>query len=447
MSASPRIGIVGGGLSGALCALVLRSRGAQPIVIDAGRRHVGGRFAGGRHTDSGGQFIRTVEPRVLAVMKMLNRERLLAPWEGRFGVLGKHGGFLPSSVLASTPLSSMMREDREPSLEGGNDVDFCGLLAHSSDSAPPVFVGVPSNTSLVQGIFSAASVPVQQGRVLSARPGVPGTDEAAWQLQLADSVSSVVELDALILATHDASLAASAVDAIVSSLPVAASAAGDSEAHTRLIELADSLRTQRAQRTAPAFTWSAIYPKGFSTQVPFDAVTVPGSPIVSFLARDASKPGRTEFQHLRSKAASAGVGPRSEGELWTAVSRTAMAAQVIASAKAGENGDSDRGGDAAGLAAQAMTAEVTQLLAPFFGGDASKVPAPLDVAAKRWGAGFPAGSLGSSEDCVSLEPWRVAFCGDFFREAASPAEAAMCSGMEAAERVASWFAADEQAQS
>ena len=47
--------------------------------------------------------------------------------------------------------------------------------------------------------------------------------------------------------------------------------------------------------------------------------------------------------------------------------------------------------------------------------------------------------MGAWEDCVSLEPWRLAVAGDFLRERASPAEAAALSGMEAAERVAAWF--------
>ena len=66
-------------------------------------------------------------------------------------------------------------------------------------------------------------------------------------------------------------------------------------------------------------------------------------------------------------------------------------------------------------------------------------PRPLHAAAKRWGAGFAAGTLGLKEDCVSLEPWRLAIAGDFLADRASPVEAAALSGMEAGERIAKWF--------
>ena len=53
-----RVGVVGGGLSGSLSALVLKSRGLNPLVLDAGSRGAGGRFGGGRQPDSGAQFLR-----------------------------------------------------------------------------------------------------------------------------------------------------------------------------------------------------------------------------------------------------------------------------------------------------------------------------------------------------------------------------------------------------
>ena len=119
------------------------------------------------------------------------------------------------------------------------------------------------------------------------------------------------------------------------------------------------------------------------------------------------------------------------------VSTTDFAAAMLAqqSLARGESGDSDKGGGVAAAAAAAMSSEVSQLLKPF----ASQGAQPLKAAAKRWGAGFAAGTLGLAEPCVSLEPWKLAIAGDFVSEGASPAEAAALSGMEAAERVATWF--------
>jgi hypothetical protein len=60
------------------------------------------------------------------------------------------------------------------------------------------------------------------------------------------------------------------------------------------------------------------------------------------------------------------------------------------------------------------------------------------------GAGLTDGTLEGwsriEEDSILLEPWKVAICGDFIRQYDSPVEAAAMSGLEAGERVGSWFA-------
>lgn len=80
-----------------------------------------------------------------------------------------------------------------------------------------------------------------------------------------------------------------------------------------------------------------------------------------------------------------------------------------------------------------MASELARLLAPY------GVPPPVHVAAKRWGAGLAGKTLGLDEACVSLEPWRLAVCGDFLHARPSPLEAAAESGLAAGERVASWW--------
>ena len=109
----PRIAVVGGGLAGSLCSLVLRMRGARPVVIDAGCGSLG---HGGALPDSGTQFLRAVDPRLRSMLAMLEREGLVAPWVGRFGVLGSSGGgFLPAVVVAATKLGAATA----PSADGG----------------------------------------------------------------------------------------------------------------------------------------------------------------------------------------------------------------------------------------------------------------------------------------------------------------------------------------
>ena len=459
-------------------------------------------MSGGRHADSGLQFLLGTDPRFMSILGMLAREGLVTPWCGRFGLLGVHGGgFLPAEVLASTPVASMMREQAMPSNEqqstesGYGVVDFCGLLTRKSDSQK-AYVGTPSNASIVTGLCAAAGIEVRLGStVVAVHPtiasgapgaaggggGIDGHAGCRWRIQLAaedaqpphssDAAAdpNVCEpFDALVLATHDSSLAASAVRAVLSAEAsrehaTAAEQVGEEAKNaqavrSRLSQLADALQLQREQRTAPSFAWSGYFPTGFSERVPFDAVAVPGSSIVSFLARDASKPGRPALARMpRSIASDSGdlggdLGGDLRGELWTAISTRDFASAVlanstssVAAAAVTESGDSERGGSAAGAANEAMSAEVRKLLGPFCAASAGELaPPPLASAAKRWGAGFAAGTLGLEEESVGLEPWRLAICGDYIcKERASPAEAAALSGMDAAERVASWFSEDQ----
>ena len=100
-----RVAIIGGGIAGSLCGLVLRSRGFAPTIIDQGKRGLGGRLGGGKEPDSGAVFLRASDPgsQWAGVLEMLAREGLVTPWEGRFGLLGSRGGgFLPLEVAQGT---------------------------------------------------------------------------------------------------------------------------------------------------------------------------------------------------------------------------------------------------------------------------------------------------------------------------------------------------------
>jgi len=65
------------------------------------------------------------------------------------------------------------------------------------------------------------------------------------------------------------------------------------------------------------------------------------------------------------------------------------------------------------------------------------------AAAAHWDAALTDGTLEDwcrvEEDSIALESWRMAVCGDFVRTRGSPVEAAALSGLEAGERVGSWF--------
>lgn len=404
---SPRVAVVGGGLAGSLCALVLRSRGATPTIFDAGRRRIGGRLAGGFAPDSGAQFLRVTEGSPLTpVVHMLADEGLIAPWQGRFGILGGRGGFLPLSTVSTAGLKGV---------GVGEAGDFCGFL---SGASTPMYVGKPDNGGVCEGICRAAGIDVRRGGRVS---GVRFTD-SGWTLE---GVESDDAYDALVVATHDAALAAG----VVRMLAVDELAA-ESDAAERLTGLAQLLQQQREEHTRPLFTLSATFaPDALGAALPFDAVSAPNSPFIQLIVREASKPGRE-----REVCAPGADGIA--GELFSAVSTPSFAADAVARTKAAGMSDADE----AAAAAEALSAGMRQLLSPLFGGDARDVPAPLHATAKRWGAALPSQTLGLSEDCLSFEPWRLAIAGDFIASHASPLESAALSGLEAGERVAQFFA-------
>lgn len=417
--ASRSVGVVGGGLSGAMAALVLRSRGLKPTVLDAGRRSMGGRLAGGRHVDSGAQFLRAsdVGSQWGAVLGMMQREGLVAPWEARIGLLGERGGFLPREVIGSSSVAGMLKEGGGGAT-GSDGVDFCGLLA---GAAQPLHVGTPSNASVCSGICAAAGIDVKLGvKVRGAQALAAG----GWRLSVETAEATpAMEFDALIIATHDPRLAAAVVQGLVDNEP-------DGGGKEVLQRLTQDLRTQREERSAPVFTWSGYFPVGTSAHLPFDAAVAPASQVVHLLVRDASKPGRPAT--------------RAEGELWSAVSRPDFAKALLEAAPSGDAGDSDRGGQAAAAATQAMSMEIGRLFSSYFGNDVGAVPPVSGASAKRWGAGLAVGSMELPDDAIGLGPWRLAIAGDYLRRGsgavrAGTAEAAALSGLDAGERVAQWF--------
>ena len=394
-AATPRVAVIGGGLAGTLCSLVLQHRGVLPTVWDQGRQ-LGGRLAGGA------QLLRAADPRLMAVYESMAAAGYLQPFAGRTGVLGTSGGgFLSSAHIPKyRPADDDSRIDRSRATDGG---DFCHFV---EGSTVPTFVGNLPN--LCSNILKSTNIPsVSQATVLGATPGPDG-----WHLDIKTSSSSTAgagagsatvethQYDGLVIATHDASFAASVVSSIADA-EVAAGCAADEPVLQKLQQLATDLTTVRQQGKAPVYTLRATVDKA----VPFDAVTIPGSPYVQFLSRSAT-----------------------DDTVWTAVSTTAFAADLLARP---DLLDADR----AARATETLTDHVTALLAPY---DATL----QGVSVKRWGAAFTTRSLEAHHDCIALQPWRLSICGDFVRTMAThgtPLEAAALSGLEAGERTAAYF--------
>ena len=275
------VAVIGGGLAGSLAALVLRSRGMRAIIVDGGRRHLGGRLSGGVNPDSGAQFLRSSdsESQWAAVLCQLSEASMVAPWDGRFGLLGARGGFLHREHLGSMSgsLGQMLRDERP---QESNDVDFCGFLAGRAEHA--LHVGIPSNGTLCDAISNAAGAEVLGSTIVKDARWLPSAgDHGKWHLVAEGAGATDLDgrgFDALVVASHDASLAAG----IVRSLGTDELA--PNTAHRAVLDrLAADLQTQRDTRTLPCFSWSGYFPEGMSSRVPLDAAVAPSSRIISFV--------------------------------------------------------------------------------------------------------------------------------------------------------------------
>eukprot|EP00550_Attheya_septentrionalis_P004229 CAMPEP_0198297800 /NCGR_PEP_ID=MMETSP1449-20131203/38327_1 /TAXON_ID=420275 /ORGANISM="Attheya septentrionalis, Strain CCMP2084" /LENGTH=430 /DNA_ID=CAMNT_0043998871 /DNA_START=35 /DNA_END=1327 /DNA_ORIENTATION=+ len=426
-STPPRVAVVGGGIAGSLCALVLKNRGIIPTVIDAGKSGLGGRLGGGDRTietfqsshrrpargDAGVPFVRASDPRLAGIFSMLEAKGLLAKWNARFGILGSAGGgFLPSGIIAGTSVRSMNKDSGEDSSPNNANKttdagDFCGFI---DGSKAPTYVGIPTMADLCPGICRAADIEVILGSSVKKVHLAPG---GGWTLSLDGKDGMMADsYDGLVLATHNPLLASDTIQTIAEGELQASKDDHDSSSliADRLLQLSKDLQLIREARQ-PIVSWSALYPSDVSKdRIPFDAVAIPGSHVMQFLSRNASKPNRP--------------GQLDGCELWTAISTSQFAAHYA-------DADLDQ-------VAEIMSSEVKQLWAPYF--DNSHVPDPIYAVAKRWNAAFTPQTLNLKEDSIALAPWRLALCGDYISNSYStPFEAAALSGLDAGERAAASF--------
>ena len=181
------------------------------------------------------------------------------------------------------------------------------------------------------------------------------------------------EFEAVVVASHGPSLAATAVAA-------AAAETADPAVVARLTGLVEAIARVRESRCAVV---SAVVEVEGGEAIPFDAVTTPSSSVLQFLAREASKPGRADA-----------------GNAWTVVSTSSFA-------------DKRPGNDAVASLGLLLADEALRLLCPH----GAKLTSA--VGAKMWRAAFSAETLEGwsrgAEHAVVLEPYRLAICGDFVR--------------------------------
>ncbi|KAI4303006.1 hypothetical protein MLD38_038688 [Melastoma candidum] len=102
----PVVGIIGGGMSGLICAQELEKRGVRSTVFDTGMHGLGGRMATRMIEperlvfDHAAQFFTVSDDRFAAMVKGWLDEGLVQDWSGAIGELRAGGHFLP---IPSTP--------------------------------------------------------------------------------------------------------------------------------------------------------------------------------------------------------------------------------------------------------------------------------------------------------------------------------------------------------
>ncbi len=114
--ASPRVAVVGAGLSGAACAQALRERGITVEVYERGRAP-GGRMASptvqGRRVDVGAAYFTVKDPGFSAVTDSWVERGLARPWTDTFDVLapdGRDATSGPVRYATSGGLRSLVRD-------------------------------------------------------------------------------------------------------------------------------------------------------------------------------------------------------------------------------------------------------------------------------------------------------------------------------------------------
>ncbi|KAL2345799.1 hypothetical protein Fmac_007084 [Flemingia macrophylla] len=107
LSDDPLVAVIGGGISGLICALFLENRGVRSTVFDTGIHGLGGRL-GTRLVDPqplkfdhAAQFFTVQDSRFADIVNAWMEKGLVREWQGTVGELHNGGGFVP--FLPSPP--------------------------------------------------------------------------------------------------------------------------------------------------------------------------------------------------------------------------------------------------------------------------------------------------------------------------------------------------------
>lgn len=466
----PRVAVVGGGVSGTMCAMMLRCAGVHVTVFDKGQKRLGGRAsnliiedssrsdAPSLCFDSGAQFIAVTDPRFEGLLHSPVMKGLLPQWKGRFGILGRSGQVLPRETVMT---SRVMRKPRPtegqqipPTPDDDDDDDNFfrmlegeeTVLRTGANGVGGLCEAICARTS-VECIYGAnvTSIHLEEGRMGFLGKwhvnAVPITSTTSDPRTISPTPTIPTEpFDAIVLSNHDPSLAADVIDGLLKTSRVATlggGGVGHQPTREVVAQFVEQLRTAAASRRS-LFSLMIAYDRPLH-EVAFDGVSLHGSDIIHFLARDSSKPG---------------LG-RSDGrECWTAVSSQPFADWMDEEwriAVAGGRGDVARNRPSLNKEETAMAAAVHEerareimmgefesRLGTFF--PHRNMPSPVFSKAQRWdAASFNPIGLDEDNEAVTFHPWGLAVCGDYLGTRQGGLQEAALSGLRAASNVSSWL--------
>jgi len=357
---------------------------------------------GGRSLVS--QFITSSNPHLDSVMSTLESEGLIKEWKGNFGLLGARGGFVSSKTVTLAMDGKTMGDENSdvtntPTTDTG---DFCGFLRNChSHKLYKTDATICDRICHLGGIETRLSTAVKTPKFLDSK-WIISTNEDVEVVEIDDgskkgdkvekekekvkvdsSTSTSEAFDAIVIATHNPAYAANILDSL-----------GDES----VSKLSNALSSLREDNKRPVCTLRVHYPAGTLSNVPFDAATVPADSTVQFLSV-------------------------TDAHVVTAVSTSSFAELHL-----------ERGG---GKQTQMALLNATNRLLEQFIGERPEI---IDSSIKIWRAAFTNASLGDEEECVSIEPYKMAIAGDFICGAkGTPGEAGAVSGLMAGEMLATWF--------
>jgi predicted NAD/FAD-dependent oxidoreductase len=135
---SPRVAVIGAGLSGAACAHALRDHGIAVDVIERGRAP-GGRMASptlhGRRVDVGAAYLTAKEPDFVAVVERWAAQGLVRDWTDTFDVFSADGHRRTSDPVryaAPDGLRSLVRASLPGEIRSGGEVGALAELDHDA---------------------------------------------------------------------------------------------------------------------------------------------------------------------------------------------------------------------------------------------------------------------------------------------------------------------------